>query len=377
MTEQAILCESSADRGMMEVILSCTREITGNLNAPAALSLIASKDSNGSTPLHYLSYSRVCPYSSLVLMMDYCSPDSSQCAPDPTTSTDTDGDTPLHWAFDGYMSPRRIKQLTRYHKKALRMSNANGRRPLDQFVENFVDSDWYLHDLCGREIWENIQGYLKVLSDDYNDDSVDDRNNDNEMKKEQAWFPLHAIAGSPIDFPPFFLDIALHYGRDEINRTDGRGWLPLHAACDRRTGEPGMICSGIIAAKILAGNAQAAFQVTKDTGRLPIHIAIASKKPLLLIAALLKAYPSSLNIRDPVTGLHPFLLAGLCNNRDASVTYGLLRTDPSILQAMVKTNVPRLRRVNNSSNSLASYNSQLSEEAQEQASKMLRTRLVL
>ena len=365
-----VLCESSADRSTLEVILSCTRENTGNLSAPTALSLIGAKDSNGSTPLHYLSYSRVCPFSSLVLMMDYCCPDTSQGLPDPTLSTDMDGDTALHWAFDGYMSPRRIKQLVRYHKKALWIKNSLGRRPLDQFVENFVDSDWYLHELCGREVWENIQGYLKVMSDE----AEEDRSSGiGEATKPAAWFPLHTLAGSPIDFPSVFLDIALFYSREDLSKEDANGNRPLHLACARSSGHPDFSCDGIVATRILAANTQAAFQRANGTGRLPIHIAIAARKPLTLIAALLKTYPSSLNIIDPVTGLHPFLLSGLCNDGDVTVTYGLLRADPSIVRAMVSR--PSLSRGGSSCTSLASYNSELSDDTQEQASKMLKTRL--
>ena len=366
-----VLCESSADRSALEVILDCTRENSGNLSAPTALSLIGARDSNGSTPLHYLSYSRVCPYSSLVLLMDHCCPETGQGLPDPTILTDMDGDTPLHWAFDGYMSPRRIKQLIRYHKKALWVKNSLGRRPLDQFVENFVDADWYLHELCGREVWENIQGYLKVMSDQYEEEGSSGA--PGEEEKPAGWFPVHTLASSIVDFPSVFLDIALFYSRDEVSKEDSNGHLPLHLACGRRSGHPDTGCDGIVATKILAANTQAAFQRAPDTGRLPIHIAIASEKPLPLIAALLKVYPSSLNVLDPVTGLHPFLLSGLCNDGEITVTYGLLRADPSIVRAMVSR--PPLSRGGSSCNSLASYNSELSDDTQEQASKMLKTRL--
>ncbi|KAL3904910.1 MAG: hypothetical protein SGILL_009889, partial [Bacillariaceae sp.] len=113
-----ILCENSCDAKMMRVILGSTRENTANPSAPTAFSLIMAKDSRGSTPLHYLAYSRQCPFSSLQMMMDFCKPtslrhDDDDTTIDPTLCCDTDGDTPLHWALEGYMSPRRIKEITR------------------------------------------------------------------------------------------------------------------------------------------------------------------------------------------------------------------------------------------------------------------------
>jgi ankyrin repeat protein len=318
-----VLCENAADTEMMRVLFSRTRENTKNPCAPTALSLIAAKDANGSTPLHYLAYSRLCPYASLKLMMDYSEVQHDQETLDPTMCTDMDGDTPLHWALDGYMSPRRVKELVRYHKKAMWITNAVGRRPMDQFVENFVDADWYLHDMCGREVWENIQGYLRVMRED-------------EESKEEEWLPVHVMAGSSIDFPSVFLDIALYYTKDDLSKPNAQGLLPLHLACGRKSQSPDGSGVGTVAAKILQLYPQAAYKTAADTKRLPIHIAIDSKKPLPVIASLLKMYPNSLNIPDPITGLWPFLLAGVGDDDDINLSYGLLRADPSIVQVTIR-----------------------------------------
>jgi ankyrin repeat protein len=320
-----VLCENAADTEMMRALFSRTREDTENPCAPTALSLIAAKDANGSTPLHYLAYSRLCPYASLKLMMDYCEVQQDQETQlDPTMCTDMDGDTPLHWALDGYMSPRRVKELVRYHKKAIWITNTVGRRPMDQFVENFVDADWHLHEMCGREVWENIQGYLRVMRED-------------EESKEEEWFPVHVMAGSSIDFPSIFLDIALHYNKDDLSKLNAQGLLPLHLACARKSQSPDGSSVGTVAAKMLHSYPQAAYKTAADTKRLPIHIAINSKMPLPLIASLLKVYPPSLNIPDPISGLWPFLLAGAADDDDdITVSYCLLRADPSIIQVTIR-----------------------------------------
>eukprot|EP00539_Tryblionella_compressa_P006956 CAMPEP_0178767400 /NCGR_PEP_ID=MMETSP0744-20121128/19621_1 /TAXON_ID=913974 /ORGANISM="Nitzschia punctata, Strain CCMP561" /LENGTH=199 /DNA_ID=CAMNT_0020423273 /DNA_START=15 /DNA_END=610 /DNA_ORIENTATION=- len=191
------------------------------------------KDSRGSTPLHYLAYSRQCPFSSLQLMMDFCKPSCTEdgIILDPTLCTDSDGDTPLHWALDGYMSPRRIKELTRHSKDAMIVLNDAGKRPFDHFAANFIDSDWKIHDVCGREVWENIQSYLRVICHERHDEKEAQQ----EDGKPAEWLPLHLIAGSPYDFPPIFIDIALHFCKEDLSKTNADGYLPLHLACQRQS----------------------------------------------------------------------------------------------------------------------------------------------
>ena len=336
-----VLCENTADIAMMKVLFGCTRDHTSHPSAPMAFSLIVAKDHNDSTPLHYLAYSRNCPFSSLQLAMDYARPIPEF---DPSLCTDVDGDTPLHWALDGYMSPRRVQQLLRYNKDALWVKSHSGCTPLDQFVENFVDSDWQEHELLGKEIWENIQGYLKVLYDEYQRD--DFHAAASETASASEFLPLHMICGSSIDFPPVFLDIALHYLKDHLSKPNANGMLPLHLACSRQErysrNQPDTHPSKV-AARLVSAHPQSAYKRSLRTNQLAIHLAIESRKPLKLIAVLLRAYPHSLNVPDPQTGLWPFLLAGsMSSDFDESdtfsieISYGLLRADPSILQVTLK-----------------------------------------
>ncbi len=328
-----ILCECSCDMNMLKVIFGSTRESSGNPCAPTAFSLITAKDSRGSTPLHYLAYSRQCPFSSLQLMMDFCKPirskDRDGVVQDPTLMVDSDGDTPLHWALDGYMSPRRIQELTRHSKGAIMVLNQAGKRPFDQFSENFIDADWKIHDVCGREVWQNIQAYLRVVCDAPSEESDDDC-------KLTEWLPLHLIAGSPYELPPIFTDLAIHFCKEDLSKINAQGMLPLHLACQRRSINVGTLCNGSNAQKILAEYPQAAYTSVTTTKRLAFHLAVATQKPMSLITGLIKAYPRSLNIPDPVTGLWPFVLAGVGNEISVAVSFTLLRADPSILQLAMK-----------------------------------------
>ena len=403
-----VLCEHSCDSNMMRVILGSTREATGNPRAPPALSLILAKDSRGSTPLHYLVYSRQCPFSSLKLMMEYCKPSASsgnenrqRCSrwADPTLCTDDDGETPLHWALAGYVSSRRIKELTRHSVDAIMVQNEKGMRPFDQFTTNFVDSDWTDHDVCGHEVWENIQEYLKVIhenqinhryrntlddhhlqrmsgcdSDDGNT-SNQDENGDIVGCNDSEWLPLHFLSGCVYDFPPIFTDLALKYCSDELKKPDANGMLPLHLACGRQsacisnnlgskskneittttpTKKVRNTTTNSLAMRILKKCQRASLIQVTSTKRLALHLAVETQKPLSLITALIRTNPRSLNIPDPVTKLWPYVLAGVGhninhvnsnNNVSLSVSFALLRADPSVLHLVLKN-----ERVSNTTN---------------------------
>eukprot|EP00980_Cylindrotheca_fusiformis_P031569 scaffold26564_cov122-Cylindrotheca_fusiformis.AAC.3 len=315
-----ILCENSADTQLMKVIFDNTKENNPHPCAPSAHSLIVSVDNRGSTPLHYLSYSRQCPFSALQLMMDYCeaTPDN-----DPTVCQDIEGDTPLHWALDGYMSARRIGQLVRHSTAALRVQNMEGKFPFDKFVANFLQTDWRSHDVVGQEAWETIQAYLKALV-----------GWDEETGME--WLPLHVLASWTFNLPSVFHDIALYYNERGLSQPDSKGWLPLHLACALEETEEEGMKYGDRAVFYLKRYPQAAYRPTNDTKQLPVHIAIGTQKPWSLISSLLAVYPSSLNIYDPYTGLWPFLLAGSKNSDSVDTSYNLLRADPSIMNIAIR-----------------------------------------
>ena len=319
-----ILCEQSVDVDLLRVILSSSRDNNQNPSAPTALELITAKDSRGSTPLHYLAFSRQCPLAALRLMMEYCKPVSNDVAnTDPTLCIDLHGDTPLHWALEGYMSPRRVEVLLCHSKASLSVRNATGKVPLDQFVGNFLDAEWKQHDVTAKETWSSIQAYLRIF---------DDRNDEN---NNEDWMPLHMLASSPIDFPAIIYDMAIYYCRDDTRKLDSQGRLPLHLACARTNKVAMEPSNNIFAHKLVAEHPRATYTATTRCRRLPIHFAVEARQTIKLIAALLKAYPNSLNVKDPKTGLWPFLLAACHDERTVDTSYSLLRADPSIVQLAI------------------------------------------
>jgi len=322
-----ILCQHSVDVSFLRVILSSTRGHNQNPSAPTALDLITARDSRGATPLHYLAFSRQCPLEALGLMMDYCATVSNDVAEtDPTLCVDDDGETPLHWALEGYMSPRRIQTLLRHSRASLSIKNAAGKTPFELFVGNFVDTEWKEHDVTTQETWGSIQAYLKVLDNQSHD----------EVDKDQ-WSPLHMLSSSAIDFPDVFYDIAIYFCNEHASRPDSRSRLPLHLACARTIKGGDAPAHNVIAHKLVAEYPRAASTKTTKSKRLPIHFAVETRQNLKLIAALLRAYPYSLNVKDPLTGLWPFLLAASRNEETIDTSYSLLRADPSIVQLAMST----------------------------------------
>lgn len=309
-----ILCENSADTQLMRVLFNGTREASSQVGAPSAQALITATDRRKCTPLHYLAYSQECPISSLRMLMDYC-----EATPeiDPTVCQDTDGETPLHWAMEGYMSARRISELLRHSTQALWVRNNSGDNPFDRFVTNFVEYNWKEHEVVAQEAWQVMQAYLKAAIGWRED-------------VDTIWFPLHAVASTNFILPTILYDMALHFHQEDLSKADQNGWLPLHRACARKFEETPEENSKL-AVGLLKVYPQAAYRPTFDTQQLPLHIAIESSNSWELISALLAVYPSSLNMSDPSTGLWPFLGAGSHDFESVQTSYNLLRADPSIL----------------------------------------------
>jgi hypothetical protein len=94
-----VLCEKSADTTMMKIIFECCPlEKSSVTGSATARHLIRMANGNKCNPLHFLAEGS-CPFSSLKLMLQHCSPRDETEGLDPRLLQDEDGDVPLHWAF--------------------------------------------------------------------------------------------------------------------------------------------------------------------------------------------------------------------------------------------------------------------------------------
>jgi hypothetical protein len=74
--------------------------------------------------------------------------------------------------------------------------------------------------------------------------------------------------------------------------------------------------------------------VPDPAGRLPLHLALQTGKRWTEgVQHLLEVHPDSVGIRDPDSSFYPFMLAA-CNCPDLGSTYGLLRSNPNLLESV-------------------------------------------
>jgi ankyrin repeat protein len=77
--------------------------------------------------------------------------------------------------------------------------------------------------------------------------------------------------------------------------------------------------------------------VPDSTGRLPLHLAIASGKVWTHgVKAILDANPDALMIQDSTTKLYPFLLAAETLNSETNTIFELLRSNPALIQCALE-----------------------------------------
>jgi hypothetical protein len=119
-----------------------------------------------------------------------------------------------------------------------------------------------------------------------------------------------------------------------LDFNDGGAPAPSHHHHQQQQQQPQQNKSfnDTVSMKILKKFPRGSLKAVKKTKRLALHLAVETKMPMSLIAALIKTNPKSLNTPDPVTKLWPYVLAIVDNDKSLSVSYALLRADPSVLQ---------------------------------------------
>jgi hypothetical protein len=104
------------------------------------------------------------------------------------------------------------------------------------------------------------------------------------------------------------------------------GWS--NAGTSDNAGEDSITVSPSLHIKLtLDASPNLAHMKDKD-GRLPLHYA-AARGIYETVACILEANPKAAVIRDPVTGLYPFMLAG--SNGNAAAAFDLLLADPNLV----------------------------------------------
>jgi hypothetical protein len=324
-----VLCENSADTNMMKIMFECcSAEKSTITHSATSFELVRMKNGHDCRPIHFLAGAGgACPFSSLKLMLQFCSPQESTRWPDARLLQDDDGDLPLHWAFARGVSPRRLTALLSDCHDSLLYANNENILPMQEYVEQHCENFDFMNDDEKQALWDDVQGMLKVATGYHNDD---------------GWSPLHAIASGAAFIPQTFWTMGLEFERDNLCVYNDDGMLPLHVAVSTRTPNDdsdryvggGKQCA--ISMKEIMFSSFEAPRMPTSAGRLALHLAVESKQDQYVIDTLLRLHPKALSTIDPITMLPPFMLAALDENKSVDLVYSLLREDPSIVQTMTR-----------------------------------------
>jgi len=117
--------------------------------------------------------------------------------------------------------------------------------------------------------------------------------------------------------------------RDQFRQADEEGKNPIQVML-QDDAPPSMsqraVETTVAIHRFLLGEFPESISVPDERGRLPLHYAIENKWP---IGAVLESYPAGASTRDPVSGLHPFQLAGVAGSLDSC--FDLLVKEPSLI----------------------------------------------
>jgi len=131
---------------------------------------------------------------------------------------------------------------------------------------------------------------------------------------------VHAAAAAGI-CPPDVLAFALQLMPGEESVKNENGNLPLHLVASApphlHLTSPQMGDGAVSIDLLLSLNDADAAKRFDRRGRLPLHLALASSKTWhrVGVKSLVESFPESVQMRDPETGLMPFMLAGASSNK--------------------------------------------------------------
>ena len=286
---------------------------------------------------------------------------------------DVDGDTPLHAACRCGAPIEVLEVLLRANPSAVHERDYEGLTPLLRlWVRYFVilgndaiDAVQGREDLTGElgEAWDKTELLLRAAVHGSLEASTALRGEAASWtasgERNTVFRAVHAAAA--VDCPRQIVKIATKVYPSQLEELDEQGRIPLTIAAvtpafkvrdlsdegylleDRVHGDvsqydgvndaeqvgPNSLYPSVIEILVTAAPETARF--LDADGRLPLQLAIASgKKWTTGVKSLLEAYPDAIMLRDPVTNLYPFMLAGTVKKGGCTTIFELLRSNPSL-----------------------------------------------
>lgn len=325
------------------------------------------RDARFQTVLHY-----ACLFRAPVVVMESL----LAAAPELAMVPNADGEVALHWAIRLSTPNPVLLLLLRANPKSGFWKDKDGVTPISllwgRHQEALLQSrgeESFPSKLLKQNSWKRLlfllesayhaqqqqqqQNSTTTLQENDTQETTDFYDPEKTSTTQQCCFPLHAATSQPC--PPGMLPLMIQVYKDQLTQHDSYGQTPLTIAASSPVTYQS--CDGRTKIHLLLREAPVSAQIKdKLLGRYPLHIAIESGIPWDDgVESIMYAYPPALTIRDPRTGLHPFLLAvaaraaeetltvhstaqesGDCKNSvndpcGLLMTYMALRADPSVL----------------------------------------------
>ena len=279
--------------------------------------------------------------------------------PDSTLAQDDNGCTPLHYACQCSESTNVLEILIRSNQRALHIQDILGETPLHLACQEKISADftWIILHFEPRAVFTRNN----ILDDKSPLDSLMDYFwTEDALCRPQAWNQWQKLI--------YMLRAAYHGAIYVSDYWDRLRCLDFHAALAQTS------CPSSVLATIARVNLKDCAKVSDEYGNYPLHLALASfrnsntidkiissllfiypqaasasnsrgKTALLLalesgkkncfVEELIHAAPESLNIRDPISGLFPFMIAATEYNSDLDTIYSLLHNAPYVLNRII------------------------------------------
>jgi hypothetical protein len=287
------------------------------------------KDTNHQTVLHHAALFRAPVHVMESILW---------AAPELASSTNKEGETPLHWAVRLSISNPVLTCLLRANPETAFWTDHQESSPLDLLWERHQTPLLHTWRTERRKLldetdnaWKRVLSVFRAVHEAQT------------METSEKFLPLHVAASRPS--PPCLFPLMIQVYKKQLSEEDMDGRLPLTIACQHP--EANQSCDVLTKIQLLLREYPAAAKHCDSwfVGRYPLHHALASRiKWDDGIHSLVQAFPMALSIRDPETRLFLFALAAVVPEKPPSypdlikevkllsTIYSVLRADPSVLR---------------------------------------------
>lgn len=261
---------------------------------------------------------------------------TASLSPDLLSSTDRRGLSPIQLAWIKYVDPdfeyrlRQIRKLEIYGPLLDEAVQDVFHQLLPSMTTVSNESSYDTQRRCIASVfgtfWQRTELYLKYV-----------------QTTSSKWNIIHAASAANI--PRAVLKLVLLLHPDDVSKADGNCQLPLHIAASTPkqpwwdNGADSLDERPSLVQLLLEINPSAASFIDNRM-QLPLHRAVerATRGGAAIsldsdVKRIVEAYPEALQVKDPNSGLYPFMQAAIGDHASLATVYFLLRESPHVVSA--------------------------------------------